>query len=71
MADWQSPPLVFQRMIDAMRTTEECMRTLAFLREDIRYTQLATLQGNMRDKAVELAHRIADEKLVVFNGQRQ
>jgi hypothetical protein len=69
MAEWESPQLVFTRMIDAMKTTEDCMRILGFLREDIRYTRLATLQGNMRDKAVELAHKIADEKMVSFNRQ--
>lgn len=63
MSEWETPQLVYSRMIDAMRTTEECMRRLAFLREDPRYSVLATLQGNMRDKAIEVAHRIADEKL--------
>lgn len=62
MAQWESTPLVFQRMIHNLKEAEECARRLALLHEDVRYSRVATLFGNMRDRVVDLAHRKADEK---------
>ena len=68
MAEWESTALVFQRMMHNLREAEECARRLGFLQQDVRYTRVATLFGNMREKVVSLAHQKASESTRMGHG---
>lgn len=62
MAD-ASEPFLFTRLIDTLRTAEECCRGLAIAREDTRWLKVAALLGQVNANSKQLAQQSARQAL--------